>query len=164
VYPDGTIYSAGMMVGARGLAEHRYHRRPSSVYGYSDRAKVPQDLSVMAATCLLVRRSAFDEVGGFDESFPVAYNDIDFCLKLGQNGWRLVYVPDAVVIHHGSASFGTYQKGRPEQHDRDFARMHERWGAVLTDDPTHNPNLALDSSYPDRLASPPRVRYPWRET
>jgi hypothetical protein len=73
-----------------------------------------------------------------------------------------VYVPDAVLVHHGSASFGTHQKDREEEHARDAARMQERWGAVLLDDPMHNPNLELDANDPSRLAFPPRVDYPWR--
>jgi len=149
-------------LGARGLAEHRYDRRPGNVFGYANRAKVPQDMSVVAATCMLIRRDAFEDVGGFDESFPVAYNDVDFCLKLRQRGWRVVYAPDVLIVHHDSASFGTYRDGREEEHRHDFDRMHERWGLALQDDPMHNPNLALDASYPDRLAFPPRVDYPWR--
>lgn len=163
IHSDGTIYSAGMMLGARGLAEHYYHRRRADVFGYSNRAKLAQDVSAVTATAMLVRREAFDDVGGFDETFPVAYNDIDFCLRLGQNGWRTTYVPDAVLVHLGSASFGTHQRGRVTEHAMDLERMRERWGETLLNDPMHNPNLALDSSHPDRLAFPPRVSYPWRD-
>jgi GT2 family glycosyltransferase len=109
-----------------------------------------------------VRRAAFDEVGGLDTSFPVAYNDVDFCLKLRRAGWRVLYVPDGILLHQGSASFETHQLGRAAGHDSDAARMARRWRDALRDDPTHNPNLALDASYPSRLASPPRVEYSWR--
>jgi GT2 family glycosyltransferase len=162
VYPDGTIHSAGMLVGARSIAENRYHRRPANVAGYASRARLPQDLSVVVGTCVLLRRKAFDAVGGLDVSFPVAYNDIDFCLKLRRAGWRVLYVPDAVLLHRGSASFESHQHGREEEHARDAARMQERWGAVLLDDPMHNPNLELDASDPSIPAWPPRVDYPWR--
>ena len=162
VYPDGTVHSAGMLVGARSIAENRYHRRAAAVSGHANRARLPQDLTAITGTCMLVRREAFDEVGGLDVSFPVAYNDVDFCLKLRRAGWRVVYVPDAVLIHQGSASFETHQKGREEEHARDAARMHERWGAALLDDPMHNPNLELDASDPSRPAFPPRADYPWR--
>lgn len=162
VYPDGTIHSAGMLVGAREIAENRYHRRPADIHGYANRARLPQDLAAVVGTCMLVRREAFDEVGGLDVSFPVAYNDVDFCLKLRRAGWRIVYVPDALLIHRGSASFGTHQRGRETDHGVDAERMVDRWQDVLQDDPMHNPNLALDPSYPDRLAFPPRVAYPWR--
>jgi GT2 family glycosyltransferase len=164
VYPDGTIHSAGMLVGARSIAENRYHRRSALVSGHANRARLPQDLTAVVGTCMLVKREAFDEVGGLDVSFPVAYNEVDFCLRLRRAEWRIVYVPDAVLIHHGSASFGTHQRGREEEHERDAALMLERWGDLLLDDPFHNPNLELDASYPSRLASPPRVEYPWRTT
>jgi len=162
VYPDGTVYSAGMLLGARGVAEHLYHRRRWNVHGYSNRARLPQDLSAVAGACMLVRRDVFDVVGGFDELFPVAYNDVDLCLRLRREGWRVVYQPDAVLIHRGSASFGKYQRGRDDEHRRDAERMRDRWGEALMDDLAHNPNLALDASHPDRLAFPPRVSYPWR--
>jgi cellulose synthase/poly-beta-1,6-N-acetylglucosamine synthase-like glycosyltransferase len=161
VYPDGTVYSAGMLVGARGAAEHLYHRRRSDASGYSNRARLPQDLSAVAGTCMLVRREAFDEVGGLDESFPVAYNDVDFCLKLRRRGWRITYVPDAIVLHHGSASLGSYTRGREDAHRGDLELMRRRWGPELMDDPMHNPNLDLEASDPGRLAFPPRVAYPW---
>jgi len=164
VYPDGTIHSAGMLVGARSIAENRYHRRPADVAGYANRARLPQDVSAVVGTCMLVRRDAFDGVGGLDPSFPVAYNDVDFCLKLRRTGWRIVYVPDAHLVHRGSASFGTHQRGRETEHVADLERMVERWRDTLRDDPMHNPNLALDSSYPDRLVFPPRVAYPWRNS
>jgi hypothetical protein len=111
---------------------------------------------------MLVRREAFNGIGGLDTSFPVAYNDVDFCLRLGRDGWRILYVPDALLVHHGSASFGTHQSGRDAEHDADLGRMVDRWGDTLRDDPMHNPNLALDASRLDELAFPPRVSYPWR--
>lgn len=163
VFPDGSIQSAGMLIGARGAAEHLYHRRPLGISGYSGRARLTQDVSAVAGTCMLVKRTAYEEVGGFDESFPVCYNDIDFCLRLRQQGWRVLVTPDAVLRHHEMASFGSHQLGRQEEHDLDLARMHERWGPLFLDDPMHNPNLVLDASDPSRVAFPPRVTYPWRE-
>lgn len=163
-YPDGTIQHAGMLLGAGGLAEILYNGRLPMTAGYLNRAQLPQDLSAIAGACMLVRREAFADVGGLDESFPVAYNDVDFCLRLQERKWRILYVPDAALVHHESASFGSYHHGREEAHQRDAARMLERWGATLEDDPMHNPNLALDATNPARLAFPPRVDYPWRTT
>ena len=113
---------------------------------------------------MLLRRDAYDDVGGWDEAFPAAYNDVDFCLRLKAAGWRVVYVPDAAVIHHESETFGQHQLGRVEEHQADLARLQVRWGKALGDDSTHNPNLELDASHPDRLAFPPRAQYPWRAT
>jgi MFS family permease len=134
------------------------------VMGYGNRAQVPQDVSAVVGANLLVRRAAFDDIGGLDTSFPVAYNDVDFCLKLRRAGWRILYVPDGVLLHEVSASFETHQLGREAGHDSDATRMADRWGDALLDDPAHNPNLALDASYPSRLASPPRLEYPWRRS
>jgi O-antigen biosynthesis protein len=162
LYPDDTVQHAGMLVGARGVAEHLYAGRSADVSGYANRARVPQDLSVVAGTCVLVRREAFDELHGLDESFPVCYADIDFCLRLRQLGWRVVYVPDAALYHLESASFGSHQDGREDEHRRDDERMRQRWGHVLLDDPMHSPNLELNAASPGELAFPPRVSYPWR--
>jgi len=161
---DDTIQHAGMMVGARGVAEHLYRGRSFGISGYMGRARLPQDVSVVAGTCMLVKRQAFAALGGFDEAFPVSYNDIDFCLELRRRSWRVLFVPDGALYHQKTASFGTHQLGREVQHRHDVERMQERWGGVLLDDPMHNPNLALDASDPSRLAFPPRVVYPWRRT
>lgn len=163
LYPDGTIQHAGMLAGCEGVAEHLYKGRSAHISGYLNRARLPQDLSIVAGACMLVRREAFIELGGLDETFPVAYNDIDFCLRLRRDGWRVLYAPEATLVHRESASFGSYHAEREDEHRRDETRMRDRWGALLDDDPMHNPNLALDASDPSRLAFPPRVRYPWRE-
>ena len=116
----------------------------------------------MTGACLLVRKEAFDEVGGFDERFPVAYNDVDFCLRLRERGWRIVFTPDAILTHVESASFGSHGKGRTAAYQADVDEMRRRWLHRLRTDPAHNPNLALDSTEPWRLAFPPRTSYPWR--
>ena len=162
LYPDGSIQSAGMLVGARGVAEHLYKGREPTVFGYINRARLSQDLTVVAGTCMLVRREVFEALGGLDEAFPVCYSDIDFCLRLRENGLRVLYTPDAALYHHETASFGSHQEGRIAAHQRDVELIQARWGEVLRDDPTHNPNLELNASYPSRLAFPPRVSYPWR--
>ena len=112
---------------------------------------------------MLVRRDVFEQLGGFDESLPVAYNDIDFSLRLDRAGWRVVFAPDAVFYHLESESFeGSHARGRADAYQCEVALMQDRWGKQLRDDPMHNPNLALDAADPSRLAFPPRVSYPWR--
>ena len=162
LYPDGRIQHAGMLVGARGVAEHLYARRKPDILGYLGRAQLTQDVSVVAGTCMLVRRETFLELNGLDEAFPVCYSDIDFCLRLRQNGLRVLYVPEAALVHRETASFGSHQRGREAAHEQDVERIQSRWGSVLRDDPMHNPNLELDARDPSRLAFPPRVDYPWR--
>jgi GT2 family glycosyltransferase len=106
---------------------------------------------------MLVRREAWDQVGGMDAiNLPVAFNDIDFCLRLGEAGWRVVFTPYAELIHHESISRGSDVEGDRAPHfEREKRFMHERWGEVLRNDPAYNPNLSLvDENLP--LAWPPR--------
>ena len=85
------------------------------------------------------RRAAFDEVGGFDETFPTVFNDVDYCLRLRKAGYRIVFTPYAQLYHHESASFG------PRVQDpAGIEEMRRRWGAVLDNDPYYNPNLSRE--------------------
>ena len=163
--PDERVQHAGVLLGepfAGPLAGHLYHGAAIVGPSYAGRLRLNQDLSCVTGACVLVRREAFDEAGGFDEAFAVAYNDIDFCLRLRESGWRIVFTPDAILTHVESASFGSHMEGRDEAHQRDVEAMRRRWRHVLGADPAHNPNLALEWVQPWRLAFPPRVSYPWR--
>lgn len=146
-YPDGTLQHGGILLGVGGVAGHAHHGAPCDTDGYMQRAVAAQELSAVTAACMVVRREAFEEVGGFDEGFPVAFNDVDFCLRLRQAGWRIVYTPHAQLCHHESVSRGkedtTSKKAR---FDSEVQRMRERWLDVLLDDPAYNPNLSLDWS------------------
>lgn len=161
LYRDDTIQHAGMLLGD-GKAEHLYRGRHAGVPGYINRARLPRSASAVTGACMVVRRDAFEAVGRMDEGLEVAYNDVDLCLKLRQAGWRVVFVPGAVLYHDESSSFGSLSAGREEEFRAERLRVYDRWGRALEDDPFHNPNLALDPSYPSRLAFPPRVSYPWR--
>ena len=117
----------------------------------------------MTAGCLLLRRSVYDEVGGLDEkAFVVRFNDVDFCLKIVDKGYRIVWTPYAELYHWESASLGKSTK--PEQHERDHVeieRMKVRWGERLLNDPFFNPNLSL--WHVDYVLSfPPRTIKPWQ--
>ena len=117
----------------------------------------------MTGACLLVRREVFEAVNGLDEALSVAFNDVDFCLRVRAAGYRNVWTPFATLVHHESASRGRdLTPAKARRFAGEFVTMQRRWGAALLDDPMHNPNLALDSSNPSRLASPPRAPYPWR--
>ena len=103
-----------------------------------------------------MRKAVFEEVGGFDEVLPVAFNDIDFCLRLLQAGYRNVWTPYAELYHHESASRGS--EDSPEKQARFAAEVHAmkwRWGDLLHDDAAYNPNLTLDQG-DYGLAFPPR--------
>jgi len=155
-YPDDTIQHAGVVLGLGGVAGHIYTRMGRGAPGYMARAWVAQNMSAVTAACLAVRKEVFEEVGGFDEALPVAFNDIDFCLRLLQAGYRNVWTPYAELYHHESASRGS--EDSPAKQERFAAEVHAmkwRWGSVLHDDPAYNPNLTLDQG-DYGLAFPPR--------
>jgi GT2 family glycosyltransferase len=163
--PDERVQHGGVLLGApdKGpVAGHLYRGATLADPSYAGRLRLNQDLSCVTAACMLVRREAFDELGGFDEEFAVAYNDVDFCLRLRMAGWRIVFTPDAMLTHVESASFGAHWLGRAGEHRQDVAEMRRRWRHILGADPAHNPNLALNWREPWRPAFPPRVPYPWR--
>jgi GT2 family glycosyltransferase len=103
-----------------------------------------QNLSAVTGACLLVRKSVFDEVNGLDDKLAIAFNDVDFCLKVRQAGYRNLWTPYAELYHHESVSRGatnTRKKRRRMRKEVDY--MHQRWGKALYTDPAYNPNLTL---------------------
>ncbi len=157
-YPDGTLQHGGVLVGFHGVAGHLHKHLQRGKAGYCGRAVVHQSLSAVTAACLLVRKAIYQEVQGLDEAFAVAFNDVDFCLKVRNAGYRNVWTPYAEMIHHESASRG--QNTSPEKRRREQAEidlMKERWGEELMKDPAYSPNLSLiteDLSF----AWPPRIK------
>ena len=104
LYPDRTIQHAGVVVGMHGGADHAYAALPYPCLLHRGRAQLLTTWGAVTGACLMVRRELFEQVGGFDEAFPVEFNDIDFCLRLAQLGYRHVMVPEAVLLHHESQS------------------------------------------------------------
>jgi GT2 family glycosyltransferase len=108
LYPDRTIQHAGVIVGFGEFAGHWYIGKPHSFPGPMARLHVRQSLSAVTGACMLISRACFEKVGFFDEeSFAIAYNDIDFCLRAGRLGYRIVWTPFATLVHHESASRGS---------------------------------------------------------
>lgn len=106
----------------------------------------------------LVRREAFEQVGRFDEDLPCAFNDVDLCIKLRQNEWRIIWTPAAELYHHESLTFGPHSDAdRAEQFRRDVHTIPERWPYVLDADPFYGPNLALDPANQFGFAFRPRI-------
>jgi GT2 family glycosyltransferase len=161
LYPDGRIQHAGVLVGYFGAADHLYARAPGDASGVDAQLLVRREVSAVTAACLVVRRSVWDRVGGLDErTFPVGYNDVDFCLKLREIGLRNVWTPHARLIHHESATRGrTVTAEQLARLTRETATLQERWRTDVFEDPFHSPNLSVDSLTP-ALAFPPR-RGPW---
>lgn len=149
VYPDGKLQHAGVIMGLRGPAEHPCLGLENTEPGYMFRAQVTQNFSAVTAACLLVSKAVYDEVGGLDEAtFGVSYNDIDFCLRVGQTGRRVVWAPLATLLHEGSASqkAGIENKSQAQKVQRftqEQQAMYLRWPEVIANDPAYNPNLSL---------------------
>jgi O-antigen biosynthesis protein len=167
-YPNDTIQHAGVILGIGfpppGVATHVYKKCPRGFRGQSSRALLCQNLSAVTAACLTVKRRVFEEVGGLDDkNLPIAFNDIDFCLRVRESGYRNLWTPYAELYHYESASRG--YENTPEKLERfenEKRYMKQRWGNLLVNDPAYNPNLALGRP-PFMLAFPPRITKPWLE-
>jgi glycosyltransferase involved in cell wall biosynthesis len=156
-YPDGTLQHGGVVLGLGGVAGHAFPHIPRGHPGYFNRAMLQQNCSAVTGACMVVRKSVFEELKGFDEvNLGVTFNDIDFCLRLTQRGYRVVWTPYANLIHHESASRG-HQRTREEQEEFERAvdYMQTTWGAELMHDPFYNPNLSLNPPGFE-IAFPPR--------
>jgi len=157
-YPDGTLQHGGVILGLGGVAGHAFPHIPRGHPGYFNRAMLQQNCSAVTGACMAVRKMVFEELGGFDEeNLGVTFNDIDFCLRLTERGYRIVWTPYANLIHHESASRG-HQRTREEQveFERAVDYMHTTWGAQLLHDPCYNPNLSLNPPGFE-IAFPPRL-------
>ncbi|ADN74654.1 glycosyl transferase family 2 [Ferrimonas balearica DSM 9799] len=150
-YPDGRIQHAGVVLGIGGVAGHAHKYFAGHHNGYHSRLSLVQNYSAVTAAALLVRKSVYLEVGGLEPLLKVAFNDVDFCLKVREAGYRNVWTPFAELYHHESVSRGF--EDTPEKQARfsnEIRWMEKRWGEVLKSDPCYNPNLSLtheDFSY-----------------
>lgn len=144
-YPDGTLQHGGVITGLGGFAGHSHKYARAQAGGYMFRIGTVQDFSCCTAALLLVKARAFDAVGGLDEQFEVAFNDVDFCLRLRQAGWQVVYTPYLQACHYESKSRGLDQKGEAKlRFEKERQRLAGRFGKALLRDPFYNPNLTLD--------------------
>ncbi|CAN5770106.1 N/A [soil metagenome] len=161
-YPDMTLQHGGVVLGlGLGMASHAHKGLPRGLNGYAGRAALTQSFSAVTAACLVVRKAVYEQVGGLDEvNLSVAFNDIDFCLRLREAGYRNVWTPYAELIHHESATRGDdMAPDKRERFEREIAYMKSRWPEMIANDPAYSPNLTLDAedfSY----AWPPRVDRP----
>lgn len=148
LYEDNTIQHAGVIIGFGGVAGHAFIGQDRDDNGYFSRIISVQDLSAVTAACLMVRRSVFDEVEGLNEEFKVAFNDIDFCLKVRKAGYLVVYNPYAQFYHYESKSRGQEDSAdKVARFQQETGLFGERWGELLENgDPYYNPNLTLDKA------------------
>jgi O-antigen biosynthesis protein len=157
-YSDDTIQHAGVVLGIHGIAGHVHRFLPRDNVGYCGRANLIQSFSAVTGACLVVKKSTYQLVGGLNDlDLTVACNDIDFCLKVREAGYRNIWTPYAELYHHESASRGF--DDTPEKLARsakEVAYMQQRWGDLIKNDPAYSPNLSLD--FEDfSLAWPPRL-------
>ena len=158
-YPNDTVQHAGVIIGLGGVAGHAFRDFNRGTEGVFNRARLVQNYGAVTAACLLIRKEIFDQVGGLDEKhLAVAFNDVDFCLKVRAAGYLNLWTPFAELYHHESASRGV--EDTPEKHERfrgEVETMMQRWEKELKHDPAYNPNLTLELT-DFTLAAPPR---PW---
>lgn len=144
-YPDGKIQHAGVILGIGGVAGHPFKNQTRDNHHYMARPKLMQELTAVTAACLLTPRRVYDALGGLDETnLAVAFNDVDFCLRICESGLRIVYNPYAELIHHESVSRG--REDTPEKKERfrsEVMYMLRRWEKWLPCDRAYNPNLTL---------------------
>ena len=148
IFEDNTIQHTGVIIGFGGVAGHAFIGQDRDDNGYFSRIISVQDLSAVTAACLMVRRSVFDEVEGLNEEFKVAFNDIDFCLKVRKAGYLVVYNPYAQFYHYESKSRGQEDSAdKVARFQQEIGLFGERWGELLEHgDPYYNPNLTLDKA------------------
>ena len=145
-YPDGRLQHGGVVLGVGGVAGHAHKLLPRGKPGYFGRAVLHQSFSAVTAACLLVRKALYEQVGGLDESLAVAFNDVDFCLRVRTAGCRNVWTPYAELVHHESVSRG--HEDTPEKVARfhaEHGKMRERWDSLLEGDPAYSPHLSRRS-------------------
>lgn len=147
-YADKTIQHAGVVIGlgAHRTAGHVHYRQKRENLGYMGRLCYAQNMTAVTGACLMVKKSAYEQVGGLEESFAVSLNDVDFCLKLRKAGYLNVFTPFAELYHFESVSRGLDDQGeKAQRYNEESARFREKWKAELeAGDPYFNPNFSLD--------------------
>lgn len=148
LYEDNTVQHAGIVIGFGGLAAHSFVDNEEEDGGYQLRASLPQNLSAVTGACLLTRRSVYEEVGGLETELQVAFNDVDYCLKVRDKNYLVVYNPYALLHHYESKSRGnddTYDK--MVRFESEIEYMRKKWSDILENgDPYYNINLTLSKS------------------
>ena len=145
-FGDDRIQHNGVIIGAGpdGIAIHSHAGEPNTSVGYMGRLYYAQDVSAVTAACMLMRKSLFDEIGGFDEQLAVAYNDVDLCLNIRKLGYLIVCNPFATAYHYESISRGyDVKRGNRDRFQGEVSYMKDKWRAVLdAEDPFYNPNMS----------------------
>lgn len=148
IYPDNTIQHAGIVIGVDRVATHLFRGLSRHLHGYFARESTIQDFSAVTAACMMAKRSIYEEVGFMDEEMPVAFNDLDFCLKIRQTGRLIVYDPFVNIIHYESKTRGYEDTPEKiERFEREIEKFQNKWKEIYEKgDPYYNKNFSLNSS------------------
>jgi GT2 family glycosyltransferase len=148
LYADDTIQHAGIVVGMGGVAGHVLLRFPRDADGYMNRLRVTHNVAAVTGACLMTRRAVFEQVGGFDESFVLAFNDVDLCLQIQAAGYRVIWTPEAELYHLESKTRGAEDTNEKQaRFSREYRLFMTKWERYLkSGDPFYNPNFRLDRS------------------
>lgn len=164
LWPNGMVQHGGVLLGVGNVAAHYGNALADGDWGDHGRNQITHQVSGVTAACLFIRKADYLAAGGFDEhAFPVAFNDVDLCLKLRDQGKSIIWTPHARLLHAESASRG--QEDTPQKRaraQREVDQLRKRWGPVLLNDPAYHPSLNLDvhAQAFGGLAIPPRSRAP----
>lgn len=144
LYPDGRIQHAGVVIGMGNAAGHAHRFIEPGDEGYFHRHALPQFVSAVTGACLVVSKQRFEAVGGLDEDkFPVAFNDVDLCMRLNARGWQSLYEPRATLIHHESVSRGLDRDPiGAARFATELKTLKETWATDVAVDPFHHPGLS----------------------
>ncbi len=161
LFPDGFVQHGGVTLGAGTVARHSFHFLDPKGDGDKGLLSQRRDMSAVTAACLLTRKDLWHRLGGMDEQkLTVAFNDVDYCLKVRDAGFRIVWTPEAAMLHRESVSRGTDDTlQKLQRFAREERTMHQRWSDTLKTDPYYNPNLSLIAeefvleAYPRTLAA-----------
>lgn len=147
-YPDDTVQHAGIVVGMGGFAGHLLTGCDRKAAGYLNRLRTMQEVSAVTGACMMVKRSVYEALGGLDEAFAVALNDVDFCLRVRNSGKLVAFQPDAELYHYESKSRGFESTSEKQaRFDKEIKKFQKRYETLLEKgDPYYNPNLTLKRS------------------
>jgi GT2 family glycosyltransferase len=162
LWPSGVIQHGGVVLGPSFAAHHAFNDRVDADPGYGDLLRVAHECSAVTAACMVTRRRDYLSISGMDEThFAIAFNDVDYCLKLRAAGKRVIFTPHAKLWHLESASRGKDDKlDRKSRFARELQTLRAKWSQPILDDPYYSPMLSLDSIPYSSLAWPPRIMQP----
>jgi O-antigen biosynthesis protein len=163
IYPNGRVQHGGLSLGLGGIANPFNYLLRRSAMGYFGRNLLTSEVSAVTGACLVLRKSVYQEAGGLDEvNLPVAFNDVDLCLKIRRLGYRNIWNAQALLYHHESASRGSDASAeKAARLKRESEYMLQTWENELSRDPFYNDNLSSEATKCFDVALPPRRKKPW---